>query len=53
LCPYKNQSVELIRRLYGCDRSSIGSNTCYISLTNISRLTGAPWKFIKQAVTNP
>ena len=49
-CPYAILSAGLIRKLYGLDDSL---STRKLTLSEIQKLTGAPWKYIKQAVTDP
>ena len=49
-CPYAILSAGLIRKLYGLDEFL---STGKLTLSEIQKLTGAPWKYIKQAVTDP
>ena len=42
--------ADLIRKLYGLDESL---STRKLTLSEIQKLTGAPWKYIKKAVTDP
>ena len=49
-CPYAILSAGLIRKLYGLDESL---STRKLTLSEIQKLTGAPLKYINQAVTDP
>jgi hypothetical protein len=43
----------LIRKLHGTDELVSKQISPKLALTKIQMLTGAPWKYIKMAITNP